>query len=119
MLLACCVSSPGTFPIVALMTANAVNRVSLSACGDGDSASGLGISSNETGDCGLDQCEEIRVSVAITLSMMVGVIMVSSGILCQWYWLFMDYDYSCYVWIIFVFTSACCKRKICLAAKIN
>ena len=96
-MLATAVSPPtaGTFPVVALMTGNAISRIThdLAICNVGV-ASGNSSSSNFTTDmfatdattaveggvadpCGYSECVQLQISIAVTLSLLVGILMVS------------------------------------------
>ena len=82
----------GTFPVVALMVGNAVTRLSSasSVCDDSgnstttgntsSNASSSATSSREESDpCFQNGCETLAVDVAVTLSFLVGIIMVKEN----------------------------------------
>ena len=67
----------GTFPVVALMTGDAITRLThdLPICAMN--------STNETADvdvnpCSHSECEQMQVDIAVSLSVLVGILMVSS-----------------------------------------
>ena len=66
----------GTFPVVALMVGNAVTRLTshIPEC----SGNSTLINPNETAadPCLLSECVTMRVEIAVTLSLMVGILMV-------------------------------------------
>ena len=69
----------GTFPVVALMVGNAVTRISStnSVCDDsGNSTSGNSSTSTNSDPCFQTGCESLAVDIAVTLSFLVGVLMV-------------------------------------------
>ena len=81
----------GTFPVVALMVGNAVTRLSSasSVCDDSGNSTTTGNTSNnasssatsqeESDPCFQNSCETLAVDVAVTLSFLVGVIMVKEN----------------------------------------
>jgi MFS superfamily sulfate permease-like transporter len=83
--------SVGTFPVVALMVGNAVTRLSSasSVCDDSgnstttgntsSNASSSATSQEESDPCFQNSCETLAVDVAVTLSFLVGVIMVKEN----------------------------------------
>ncbi len=68
----------GTFPVVALMVGNAITRLTndLPECMT-NSTLMEGIMDNSTDDpCALSDCDSLRVEIAVTISLMVGILMV-------------------------------------------
>ena len=66
----------GTFPVVALMVGNAITRLTndLPEC---NSTLVEGMMDNSTDDpCALSDCDSLRVEIAVTISLMVGILMV-------------------------------------------
>ena len=80
----CIVNNTGTFPVVALMTGDAITRIThdLEICN-------LNVT-NETADqileasepCAHPECEQMQVDIAVTLSVLVGILMVSYDVMC-------------------------------------
>ena len=74
----------GTFPVVALMVGNAVTRISSldTVCDDGTvniTNTSINDTTTSTSDeCYQNECEILAVDIAVTLSFLVGIIMVST-----------------------------------------
>ena len=69
----------GTFPVVALMVGNAVTRISSGdvVCESTDNSTNS-TSAESSGDpCHQSGCEVLAVDIAVTLSFLVGILMVS------------------------------------------
>ena len=64
----------GTFPVVALMVGNAVTR--LTSANDFCNLNGTESTNSSSDPCYLNQCETFRVDIAVTLSFLVGILMV-------------------------------------------
>lgn len=77
----------GTFPVVALMVGNAVTRVSSAdtVCDGADNSTVIDNTTREvessTDPCFQDECEVLAVDIAVTLSFLVGILMVQNKIL--------------------------------------
>lgn len=73
--------SIGTFPIVSLMTASSIDRLTshYSPCLDTNTTDDIN-STITSDDCYYSQCDLYRVEIAVTLSLVVGIVMVS--VLC-------------------------------------
>lgn len=67
----------GTFPVVALMVGNAVTRVSSAAAVCADNSTVIDNATRSSSDpCFLDECVVLAVDIAVTLSFLVGILMV-------------------------------------------
>ena len=89
----------GTFPVVALMVGNAVTRISAasSVCDDSSfsnsttasnsssNTSSSAVGQEESDPCFQDGCEVLAVDVAVTLSFLVGILMVKAMLLLAVY----------------------------------
>ncbi|XP_064398689.1 prestin-like [Halichondria panicea] len=75
--------SVGTFPVVALMVGNAITRLTndLPECMT-NSTLMEGMMDNSTDDpCALSDCDSLRVEIAVTISLMVGILMIVMSLL--------------------------------------
>ena len=69
----------GTFPVVALMVGNAVTRISSTdtVCDSTNNSTNTSLNTTSTSDqCYQNECEILAVDIAVTLSFLVGIIMV-------------------------------------------
>ena len=69
-----CITYIGTFPVVALMVGNAVTR--LTSAEDFCNLNGTESTNSSSDPCHLSQCTTFRVDIAVTLSFLVGILMV-------------------------------------------
>ncbi len=101
---ACMVVFIGTFPVVALMVGNAIARLTndLPECMTNTTlATDEGVGGNDTGDpCALSDCVAVRVEIAVTVSLLVGILMVRVE----------GRNYSRHMYIILEYTFPCAYR---------
>ena len=70
----------GTFPVVALMTGDVITRLTheIDICNIFNETNGtLDTIAMETNPCAHSDCEQLKVDIAVTLSLLVGILMVS------------------------------------------
>ena len=77
----------GTFPVVALMTGDAITRLThdLDICNfnrslTNETADMMSNGSDFVDPCAHPECEQMQVDIAVTLSVLTGILMVSHGI---------------------------------------
>jgi hypothetical protein len=70
----------GTFPVVALMTGDAITRITheLEICNLNTTNETADVLLESSDPCGHPKYEQMQVDIAVTLSVLVGILMVSS-----------------------------------------